>query len=265
MAKKDMKMKINIEGDSSGLRRSLQQSGRDLQQFQKRSGVGGGGGIGNIAQLGTAALQLKSMGQLKKLSSMMQNAGPGMGMQGFGNVAPFKMSMRYMFFHLKESINAMRSMEHDPARMYGNAKHAANIGIGMVHRTMPAVLGALAGGAATAALAAAAFGVMRKVGAQSATNIKDATQFSPMIQALGAEFELKELRHQMEVARNPFLMNQQRRLKQSEFDRKYGGGVGSGYVATELEITINELVTGLKEAYAYMTGADAITEKGVAY
>ena len=47
MAQDNMKMKIVIDGDNKGFKKSLNQTSRDIKQFEQETGKGSGGGGGN--------------------------------------------------------------------------------------------------------------------------------------------------------------------------------------------------------------------------
>ena len=65
MAQDNMKMKIVIDGDNSGFKKSLNQTSRDIKQFEqetgKGSGKGGGNKLSNLLQ-GSAAVGLLAKG-----------------------------------------------------------------------------------------------------------------------------------------------------------------------------------------------------------
>ena len=65
MAQDNMKMKIVIDGDNKGFKKSLNQTSRDIKQFEQETGKGSGGGGGNkLSNLlqGSAAVGLLAKG-----------------------------------------------------------------------------------------------------------------------------------------------------------------------------------------------------------
>lgn len=261
---KDMKMMIQIDGDNSGLRQSLQQSGRDMKNFQRQTQESK-----SITALDLVGLKGAFMGAeaLRGKLGRMQST---KGYAGLGAQHP-KVAMKTMLQDLGIAAEQFRPRRRDrsfgmAASSFGNAaKTGYGLGQAGIMAAMPAIAGALKGGLIGGAIAAAAAGAVLKLGGAGKQQLSNATQFSAGISLEKAMVELRETQKQIRIAENPFLMDQQSRLLRAEEANKQAASVGLGYVATEAEIVFNQFMTGLKLFAASAMGADKITENGVIY
>lgn len=267
MARNDMRMRIHIDGDNRGFKQALNQSKRDMQGFQKESGVGFGGVLAATSigrQLGAAGDRLQqaigSMFLNKRFNTRMEKFIHHNDMIGAGSRM---MSNAMDRGDLGRAQRIQKQLRHNK-RGAAIAKRQAQT-LNMVNDFIPYVGTILKSGAMGAAVAAAAVTAIQKLSSDNRKHLADAGQFSGGVMRHQAMADVHEVRKQLEVSQSGFLMEQQRRLIDSQFNRKHAGGVGLGYVTTEMEIVWNDFIGWLKETTASAMTADHIQVNGVAY
>ncbi len=278
MSKKDMKLRIDIDGDTKSFQNSLRQAGRDADQFKNKV-QNGGLGLGDLTALmaGTKLLEGVRRSTLRGGARVfgtnptgLHGAEPGRGGKfGFGAQAflgtllgnpkmfEHKINAHKTLSALKEKQSLGMSLDSEE---FKRGKQAQGTMMGARAGTFVRSIGIL-----TPAIAAAAAAAVIKLGGSGKEILKASTQYSPMMSKLNAEKELRQIKYEMSLAKNPFFMNQQKRLLESEERRKYQDAAGLGYVATEGQIYFNDFLTWLKSLASEATGADSITENGVVY
>ena len=263
MASNDMRMRIHIEGDNKGFRQALNQTQRDIDKFQRGSNLGFtdllaaqaapklGGVLMNkmlSARNAFSGLQLRHIEAINKRANNLQAASAVFARNG-----DLRAAMRLNQQGIDERL-ANRSRIQRAQSFYNKTESV-----------IPFIAGALKGTAVAGAVAAAAAAAVYKLGTAQSQQLKSATQFSAGVTREQAMLDVKELKYQMEMARNPFLMDQQKRLLDAQYNNKMAGGAGIGYITTEAQILWNDIVAGIKEIYGSVTGASDITSKGVVY
>ena len=269
---KDMKMKIQIDGDNKGFKNSLRQTGRDIDRFQQKQSSGGGLGMSELL-----ASQFITGGGMGKMLGNARNA---------AMTSAFKPSLN----KVNRGMNARRNLSEasriseragslSQARIFNNMaiaqsdRNQRNIGKAQRNQKMIQGVGvgatygyaALKGAGAAAAIAAAATAALFKMSSFGRQQNKAAGQFSGTATLAGAMKDQRDVQRQVAISQNPFLMEQQKQLILSQERKEQAGAVGLGYAGTEGEILFNDLIAGLKNLAASITGSDAITSKGVVY
>ena len=298
MASDNMKMKIVIDGDNRGFKKSLNQTSRDMKQFEQKQSKGGGGGaglgamevLGGGTALGAAGVGARR-GALRGLANLT-GAANGRSTQGWpymlqqvaGSLAGnpeakgFAQESRADRRRAKELGLKKRLKNAGPGAML-NAEEARltrerKAARGTVYGRNAALgIGAAAGGIAgifgMAGFTVAAAGATKKIidmlGADGKKQLSDSTRFSAGVTVAKAQKEQRDIMRQLDMANNPHFMKQQRRLILSQEKAANQDASGLGFVATEMAIDFNNFWAWVKSFSANRLGADNITNNGVVY
>lgn len=266
---KDMKMKIQIDGDNKGFKNTLRQTGRDIDQFQQKQSngigmselvasqvLGGklGSSLGNLRNSAMSSAFRPSLDKIQKGRTKRNNLAEASRIsERAGN------SSQARVFRDMAMIQS-RKNEKSMFRAQRNQKLIQGAGAGATYG-----FAALKGAGAAAAIAAAAGAALYKMSSFGRQQSKAAGQFSATATMAQAMKDQRDIQRQIEIANNPMHMDQQKRLVLSQERAEQAGAVGLGYVGTEGQILFNDLIAGLKGLAAAVTGADDITANGVAY
>lgn len=297
MASDNMKMKIVIDGDNRGFKKSLDQTSRDMKQFEAKQGGGGrGAGLGAMEVLGGGtALGAAAVGARRGALRGLANV---TGAAGGKSVAGWPYMLQQMAGSLMGNPEAKGYAEESRAdrrraKELGLKERLKNAGPGAMLNSEEARLtrdrkaargtvygrntalamgisaGAIAGVFGMAGFAIAAAGATKKIvdmlGADGSKQLNDSTRFSAATTVAQAQKEQRDIMRSLDMANNPMIQSQQQRLILAKENAANQDASGLGYVATEMAIDFNNFWAWVKSFASSSIGADAITNNGVVY
>ena len=273
MASDNMKMKIVIDGDNRGFKKSLNQTSRDMKQFEKKQGGSGAGGLAALAG-GAGLAETMRRGALRNSASMLglpgkQTAGRT-GVQALLGSLLGNPKMGKHISKARRRVGAANALPKGPGLATPEQAEAMRLGrAGQGTLTGAAaggfIKGALMSATAGAAIAAAATVAFAKLASSGKQQLQDSTRFSAGVSVAKAQKEQRDIMRQLNIANDPFLMEQQKRLIKSQEKSEQASATGLGYVATEAAIDWNNFVAAVKDWSAGVTGASDVTTQGVVY
>lgn len=228
---------VNIKGDNKGLKRTLDQSSRQVQGFAKKTEdrMKNGLGFGDIAALG-------ALMNLRSLPSIGRNA--LQGMRGIRDARNTRLTEAHLMSSKErrklgfEGRNFLR--EQDPAL---NAAHLAirdqkrrtNRQLAPLNGVRNGLRMVMTGPAVLAAVTAATATVLAVNGKKWANRINEATlQFNGRNIGYQARLEVANMRRDIAMANNPIMASSARtRMAAADF-RKNSGMSGTGVMANTI-------------------------------
>ena len=274
MASDNMKMKIVIDGDNSGFKKSLNQTSRDIKQFEQKQGGGGVGGGGLAALAGGAGLsEVMRRGALRNSASVLGLPGkqtPGRtGIQAFLGTMLGNPKMKEHISKARGAVASAAASKGSGLTTEGHlaSQRAGRAGQGTLTGAAAGgfIKGALMSAAASAAIAAAAVVAFNKLASSGVKQLSDSTRFSAATSVAQAQKEQRDIMRQLDMANNPMIQAQQQRLILAQENAANQDASGLGYVATEMAIDFNNFWAWVKSFASSSIGADAITNNGVVY
>ena len=260
---KDMKMNIQINGDNRGFKRSLNDTERDMKQFQQSPSFMSLNSALNVAQTaalakmtGFATPNIKGMRSLVRGGGAMENLRQGIALKRHAKEED-------RLGHLSQLTGRTANFQEKATnaimmRKMGN-EMLANSGRMMAASAVTALM-ASSGAASFVALA-----VGKSIGNQRRRD-KEATQFSAPVLMHQAMRDQAELRFSIAQANNPAFQSQQKRMIDADYMIDNAGTSQGSSMVNEFEIFIKRLGAALIENITTgnpMAGSHAFYNGGV--
>jgi len=251
MAKDNLKLKIDIEGDNKGFQKALGHTEKEIDSFASK--IGNRLGFGSVLDVLQSAALLKMSGfkgpKLKGFTTQVGGGGAYQNLrQGFAayRLGREENSLRKRVLKAEQKAGQLpfysNNFRHgDQLKLMGGQMMANGI-----RMMTPVVMSALTTGAGLAAMGAA---VAKLMSANQQKLDKKAVAFSAPVLRHEAMLELSQLRGQMARANDPGFIAQQKELARATMQSNLAGTSQSGRdVFTDAEIVAKKVYSFLLNA-----------------